>query len=133
MSERIEPTQPPRRSEHSPREGVPVPTLNGQPSEHWRKHPSDYHADCAIDAMGRSLNAVDTVEKNREMKAAETHALLSVRDALLEAVATAREIGEKVLASNQKLDEDIQTAAQHLHQDARELKAQLRVIQGEAA
>lgn len=95
---KIEQTSRPRRSPHPPREGVPVPTTDAPATEqHWRKHPSDYHADFATSAMNTAAGTPDSYEKRHHMQAAEVHALLSVRDALLETAATYRECMNRLI------------------------------------
>lgn len=111
MSERVEQTAPPRRSPHPPREGVPVPSLDpGSPTEHWRKHPSDYHADCATGELIAAGQEADSIMRDHKMRVAEVHALLSVRDALLETTATLREVVGSSIETNAELSQTIKTA-----------------------
>lgn len=89
---KLEATAPPRRSPHPLREGVPVPTLDpGDPNEHWRKHPSDYHADCATTSLAAAVGEQDALRRQNTLREAQVHAALSLRDAVLEMTATFKE------------------------------------------
>lgn len=93
------PTAPPEATDFEPREGLPEPESVEQPgaAQHWRKHPSDFHADCAVSHMGNALGEADTLRRGQELQIAEIHARLSLRDAVLEATATLKELVPQLL------------------------------------
>jgi hypothetical protein len=91
------------------------------------------HASYAVEALVRVASSSDSREKDREAEVAKAWATLSLRDKLDEMVAVVRICTERIIDSQTTLDDHVQTAAQHLHKDAQDLKQRLRVIQGEAA
>lgn len=96
------PTVAPERARSAPRHTPPVaPDPEKSLEQHWRKHPSDYHADCAVGAMGRAAVAVDSAQRDYEIKVADINSRLSLRDAVLEHAAVMRDIRDgKSLRTN---------------------------------
>lgn len=88
------------------------------------------HADEAVDSLVQSRRTdLDSRERERLANEALVFAILSHRDKLDEVHATIKHCTTQVLDSQ----ETLATAARHLYKDAKEIKAQLHVIQGEAA
>src|SRR3954447_26461081 len=108
-----------------PKDGIDLSKDSPYPDQ------SAKHASYAVDALVRVASSSDSRERDREAVVAKAWASLSLRDKLDEINATVRLCTKQILESQAKLDQDIQTAAQHLHQDATDLKKHLRVIEGE--
>lgn len=89
-----DPTAPPRRAafppSHEPPK-APDPSKSAV-EEHWRKHPSDYHADIATDHLIKATLGTGTAERAEQRELAHIYALLSQRDATLELAAVMRDI-----------------------------------------
>lgn len=83
----------PRRSSFKPRAELPTPN---EQVEHWHKHPSDYHADIALTRLIESLPEADTLRTQNILREAQVHAILSLRDAVLEATATLKDIARQL-------------------------------------
>lgn len=113
----------PERSQVPPRRGSdPLdPILPGTPpsSDHSPRHPSDWHADCAVGALIQaqeidSGGKGDPVRAANALKVAETYATLSLRDAVLEAVATFKETTTTAIETNAELSETVKKATRHV-------------------
>lgn len=92
------------------------------------------HADKAYEFLNSAPFNGDPEVTKAMIRGAEVHAKLALHDKIEELAATIRFCTNQILDSNEKLNENVKTAARHLHADANDLKAHLRVVQdGEAA
>lgn len=101
----------------------------------WTEARADvHHGDKAYEYLASAkFNAGEPDMVKLYIESAHAHALLFLGDKVEEFITAMKACTEAVIESHATLDDHVQTAAQHLHRDARDLKAQLRVIQGEAA
>lgn len=89
-------TRLPQRAQTPPRDGSspPDPTSLDAPVRFDRsqKHPSDFHADLALGALISTCEEPDSSKRTEDYRQANVYALLSLRDAVLELAAVARDI-----------------------------------------
>lgn len=116
-----------RQDYMNPKDGIDLTKGSPYPDQ------SAKHAAYAVEALVRVATGKDSREQDRDAEVAKAWASLSLRDKLDELAATVRTCSAQIIESQAKLDQDVKTAAQHLHKDAHDLKTHLRVIQGEAA
>lgn len=121
-------TQAPETSGFEPREGLPDPESVEREgiAQHWRKHPSDLHADYAMSAMHEAYKEKDSLARRHQMQVAEIHALLSLRDAVIECSSTLKEVANRQIDSTQGLDETLKTATNAVVREMR--KATLKEV-----
>lgn len=119
--------RPPDRADSEPRKDVPQPrgpALEASDLDGHRPHPSDFHADCAVGALIRAQGEPDTLKAANELQQAVVYSVLSLRDAVLEASATFKEIAHTEIAASEELSGTMKQAANAIHSAVRESRVQ---------
>lgn len=109
-------------------------TLLRQPTPTWTEIRAELdHATKAYEYLSTGTFSTDPEVTKAMIDAADIHAKLAVHDKIEELSQTIKSCTNRLLDANAKLDQDVKTAAQHLHRDAAEIKQHLRLIHGEEA
>ena len=91
------------------------------------------HVTSALDALIRASNEQDSARRREWQRVAEVLATDRLADKVEEFVTAMKLCTNQIIDAQGTLDRNVRLAAEYLHNDANELKAQLRVIRGEAA
>lgn len=106
--------------------------LHTAPTWHELRKRSE-HADKAYEFLASAPFHGDAEMAKVMVDAARVHAELAIQDKLEELAQTIKFCTGQLLESNATLNENVKTAAQHLHADAKDLKAHLHLVHEEAA
>ena len=79
----------------------------------------DYYADCAVGALIQAMGEKDTPKRANDLKDAQVYATLSLRDAVLEATATVKEIATRDIEATIELSATMKRAANSIHSAVR--------------
>lgn len=105
-----------------------------QPAPTWKELRQETdHADKAYEYLNSAPFNGDAEVVKHMIRAAEVHAQLALQDKLEELGQTVKFCTNAIIESNAQLNENVKTAASHLHRDAQSLERYLRVVREEAA